>query len=59
MLVHGSTFSVKLKNGTVDQFLEDMEENPELPPLVLRHIFADEADLRAAGILLRGDQPPL
>ena len=32
---------------------------PDFPPLVLRHIFADEADLRAAGILLRGDQPPL
>ena len=26
VLVHGSTLSVKLKNGTVDQFLEDMEE---------------------------------
>ena len=26
IMVHGSTFSVKLKNGSVDQFLADMEE---------------------------------
>lgn len=26
VLVHGSTFSVKLKNGSVDQFMKDMEE---------------------------------
>lgn len=26
LLIHGSTFSVKLKNGMVEKFLEDMEE---------------------------------
>lgn len=26
LLIHGSTFSVKLKNGMVEEFLEDMEE---------------------------------